>query len=889
MSIQKTLFAPADNMRGICPQNTLPAPVGILTGAAGVSIWAKTFPHTAEIKTLTAHLLDVAAVAKALQEAAPNRVEREAKLLRVDANDLLCLRVWMAALHDLGKCSAAFQGKSEDNWPAKLFGPYRKVHDPGHWRSTATLLRHKSIWSEVQKVLPGVDRQALRNLLSASVGHHGRPPDQEDWERQIEPAIGAPALAEALRILQSITTLLPPPGSVRLSRAASKALSWQASGLITLADWVGSDATFFGPGGPGELAAYFDNAQDMALQALASKGLLPQRVTSRPGLGSVAPSIARPHPMQQWADTVSIPDDPCLAVIEDVTGSGKTEAALTLACRMMASGKGEGLYFALPTEATSNAMFDRLQMAFRGFFAPGAKPSLVLSHGRAHLSEPFAEVRRAPPDTAEAQCNAWIADHRRKAFFADIGAGTIDQAFLTILPKRHLTLRQYGLAGRILVVDEAHAYDAYMEEELTRLLEAHALTGGSAIVLSATLPMAKRRSMLRVYHAATEPSVKGFPLATIASGATLTETAIAASPGGYRKVDVQRMGAIEDMHRKAGEAAARGAAVLVLRNSVDEAVTSAQTLQAAGNNVDLFHARFAQADRTEIEDRVLARFGKDGPTEERRGQILVATQVVEQSLDVDFDVIFTDLAPVDLIVQRAGRLWRHQRDCRPVGAPVLHVLSPDPGTCDGPDWLLPVLGRSAHVYRNPSVMWRSARVLFGAGHIETPAGLRALIEAVYGPDAAPIPAGLDRAALDAEGIERGNRALGRLNTIDLSEGYGGLGGLSIDQEVGTRLGEDVRALRLARYARGAIQPWVDGPQAWARSELRVRASWLLGASEPLGLQDAITAVKADWPDWEREPGGPLIGIVNAAGSILLEGGNTTLCYDSTQGLIRETS
>jgi CRISPR-associated endonuclease/helicase Cas3 len=730
--------------------------------------------------------------------------------------------------------------------------------------------------------MPGVKAQTVKNLLSASVGHHGRPPDEGDWTRLVEPALGAASLPIALQIFDEVTAVVPPPIDLVMNRQTALDLSWQASGLVTVADWVGSDADFFGPGRIADPKTYYEEARQIARRALAKKGLIPSAPTPKPGLAAAAPEITTPHPMQSWAHTVELPEGHCLAVIEDVTGSGKTEAALTLASRMIAAGKGEGLYFALPTEATANAMFDRLKVAHRGLFASEASPSLVLAHGRAALSEPFAKVRSAAPDSTEAQCNDWIADHRRKAFFADVGAGTIDQAFLAILQKRHLTLRQYGLAGRILIVDEAHAFDAYMEEELARLLSLHTLSGGSAIVLSATLPLAKRAAMIKAYVAYGEPQENAFPLATLAARSGVIETPVAPAPSGQRIVTVRRVSSVEDMHQQAAEAAQAGAAVLVMRNAVDEAIASKAAICELGCATDLFHARFAHVDRAVIERRVLDRFGKRGTGAGRAGQVLVATQVVEQSLDVDFDVIFTDLAPVDLLVQRAGRLWRHARDGRPVPAPVMHILSPEPTGDVAAEWLAPVLGAGAHVYRNPGVMWRSARVIFGVGRIETPGELRCLIEAVYGPGAEPVPKGLELRALEAEGTELGHRAQADFNTIELAAGYGVLGDLPQDQEIGTRLGEEVRILRLARLDEGEVRPWAEGRQGWARSELKVPAKWLCNLQEPTELVAALGKARSGWPEWDRA----MMGVVEEEGKLRLEG-ETALRYDTQLGLRRE--
>ena len=174
-----------------------------------------------------------------------------------------------------------------------------------------------------------------------------------------------------------------------------------------------------------------------------------------------------------------MPEGPCLFVIEDVTGAGKTEAALVLAHRLMCAGRASGAFVALPTMATANAMYGRLSDAYARLFVSSAHPSLVLAHGRSKLNDAFTDsiLDGAAADAVDlrnddadapvaAQCAAWIADNRRKSFLAQLGVGTIDQALLAVLPSRHSPLRLLGLAQRVLIVDEAHAYDAYVGAEL---------------------------------------------------------------------------------------------------------------------------------------------------------------------------------------------------------------------------------------------------------------------------------------------------------------------------------------------------------------------------------------------------------------------------------------
>ncbi|WP_419602660.1 DEAD/DEAH box helicase, partial [Thiolapillus sp.] len=209
-----------------------------------------------------------------------------------------------------------------------------------------------------------------------------------------------------------------------------------------------------------------------------------------------------PTPLQQACLDLPIGTEPQLFILEDVTGSGKTEAALILAARLMAAGQAQGLYIGLPTMATANAMYDRMSTVYERLYRPGEpRPSLILSHSARHLSESFQQSLLAAQASAThygeeesivAQCNRWLADNRKKALLADVGIGTIDQALLAVMPARHQSLRLLGLVGKVLILDEVHAYHAYTSEPLKRLIRFHAALGGSVILLSATLTRKQR-------------------------------------------------------------------------------------------------------------------------------------------------------------------------------------------------------------------------------------------------------------------------------------------------------------------------------------------------------------------------------------------------------------
>ena len=336
---------------------------------------------------------------------------------------------------------------------------------------------------------------------------------------------------------------------------------------------------------------------------------------------------------------------------------------------------------------------------------------------------------------------------------------------------RHQALRLWGLADKILIVDEAHAYDAYMSREIETLLHFHAALGGSAIVLSATLPKSKRTDLVQAFQrglgdvAAFKSNEAAYPLVTRVSREGGAELPSVLREGLAREVNVMRLDNVERGHERVLEAARRGAAVALIRNTVDEAIESYLELaRRFDGETLLFHARFAMNDRLAIEDKVLKKFGRQG---RRRGGILVATQVIEQSLDLDFDFMVSDLAPIDLLIQRAGRLWRHMElrpsSGRPFPAPTMAVVSGRAACGAGPAWLDTALPKTKYVYREDSaLLWRSAKALFDAGRIvsrtrasgehDSTGEIRSLVEAVYGEDPIGAPATLATAE---------NRAIGK--------------------------------------------------------------------------------------------------------------------------------
>lgn len=771
------------------------------------------------------HMLDVAAVAEQLLTPCP---------LPEPQKDALVLLI---ALHDLGKVGDGFRAMIRNN----------ARQDWRHWELTEALLWDNGLLCERLQVSDRV----LHHLVSAIAGHHGRPSARRDNDFATKARQASP---DAALLVAAFLDHWPGASLAGIDRRQAKALGWWLAGLTTAADWVGSNTSWFPACQPDlGLRDHLALVRKQAKIAVDQSGL-----SGTPAKGEALFDFTL-RPMQEAARDLPLPDGPMLAFIEDETGAGKTEAALILAQRMLTAGKGRGLYFALPTMATADAMFQRAEKVMGKLFDC---PSLTLAHGRAGLSEHFRQVVGGRGDSDDITCAPWLADNRRRALLADVGIGTIDQALLAVLRARFSALRLWGLSSKILIVDEAHEVsgDGYMAVLLGELLQIHAAQGGSAILMTATLPLEARARLTQAFAEGAGQDWpldedRAYPALSIAGGAARRTFAAAANAKG--PVRVERLASADQAIDFLADAASQGAACVWVRNAVDEAIAAHAALKGRGVETSLLHARFALTDRKRIETTELVRFGRHG--QGRAGWALVATQVVESSLDLDFDVMVSDLAPMAALVQRAGRLWRHMdlrpAKGRPVAGPVLHVLSPDPDIVPDARWLLDCLGAGGWVYPVAD-QWRTADKLFRVGRITAPEGLRDLIEAVHS-DARPVPAVLQQAEDERIGEGYARQGLADNNMIGWDEGYRRGASGADDTAYPTRLGPETATLILARWQEGRLVPWaqeVDGCQlseGWMLSEVSASKSRLGRLSLPDQSAPAIVAATKDWPEWQR--------------------------------------
>lgn len=571
----------------------------------------------------------------------------------------------------------------------------------------------------------------------------------DDWERTRQ--------EEALRFLREMSIEVKnslPPRPI----GHESPVLWTVAGLISVADWIGSDERSF----PTERELSLEEIRSRARNYITNIGLGVPHV--RQGLSFTDMFPFRPNELQTAA--MQFIRRPGIYVIEAPMGMGKTEAALAAAYTLLCSGHATGIYFALPTQATSNRIHERLDdFVYR--ISPDA-PSTRLIHANSWLIEGLEHPRPATTaggDEDARESRNWFASAKR-ALLAPFGVGTVDQALLSVVAAKHFFVRRYALAGKVVIIDEVHSYDVYTGTLVGRLCEELVSLGCTILLLSATLTQARRDALLGML---TTPDVAGkgasYPLLSGRSteGEPLQPVPVAGPEPKAIKVSFpDETEALEI----AVSRAKRGACVLWICNTVDRSQAVRRRLQpfeAEGLSLGLLHARFPFFRRNELESYWMGALGKEGTRPP--GCVLVATQVVEQSVDLDADIMISELAPTDMLLQRVGRLWRHPRQARPVASPELCVVRElrrvDEFRAMDAVSIKKALGAKAWVYA-PYVLLRSLEVWEGRPSIEIPSDIRVLLDATY-TDMGDLPAGWEDLRNKIEGEHFAERMIAETN------------------------------------------------------------------------------------------------------------------------------
>jgi len=672
------------------------------------TLWAKKSRNDAtKWLPLRAHLADAAGIAKILWN---HWISDGMKAVLVSdtgtADEAEAFLVFLAAAHDIGKATPVFQAKPVDfhtscdldryiaertvaaGLPLKPYSTFTDARATPHALATELILSQNGASENVAVILGAHHGKPLNHQMLNRLG-----PDSqgENFHLGREGKAGWTAVQQNL--IDFALQLAGFPSLTALPRPTIVAQVLY-SGLVVMADWIASNDRLF---------------PYISVEDTAEAGLPPSRIWDgwnalrlpdmwSPGnlwaqlgmdLYKTRFQIDHPYPMQsaiaQWLQTLCTPG---IAVLEAPMGRGKTEAALVMAEAFANLSGRTGVFFALPTQATSNAIFSRLYRWTTALGLEGAG-SIRLAHGKAQLNTEYrrlfeGSVNIGLDEQEGAQVNAWF-EGNKKALLADFVVGTIDQLLLAALRQKHVMLRHLGLGNKVVILDECHAYDAYMSRYLERALRWLGRYGVPVIVLSATLPGEKRQTLIEAYRgkpAAAKPvfnpfmpsaappappmpawvTCREYPLLTYTDRGDVHPLPIDDSAD---KQQVQIEHIPEDSLPSRLEALlADGGYAGIIVNTVGRAQKITATLREHFGNeqVTLLHSRFLAPDRAEMEKALLRRLGKQSGNEARQDRyIVVGTQVMEQSLDIDFDVLASDLCPMDLLLQRIGRLHRHVR------------------------------------------------------------------------------------------------------------------------------------------------------------------------------------------------------------------------------------
>lgn len=789
--------------------DTLPHLSAERLSAAACSVWAKSWPNPAPDGViemwlpLYQHLVDSAAVAGHIWDRwlAPS-VKRTIVQAIGDDDASRALAVWLAGCHDVGKASPAFaiqvgqlafemtqRGLRMDATLAGSEERRRARHElVSHLAVTEWLMAH------------GFTRSRARKLGSVLAAHHGRPASEaEAKQAQAQSRLLGDAAWQDVRdeLLESVTTDTATTSDLATWRAADipQHVLVLLSAIVIVADWIASDETLFELSNLGTLPRTTAHAR--AESAMAKLDLPTPWAANAPAddneLFQERFGIATPRPVQ--AEMMRIArecDAPRLMILEAEMGIGKTEAALA-AAEILATRFGmSGIFIGLPTQATADGMFARA-IEWARHLGLSTPINVHLGHAKsaqndiadrltrdARFRSIGNDYRRVSKTTKRDRDNELIVAHHwfgnaKRGPLANLVVGTIDQSLMGALRSKHLMLRHLALTGKVVILDEVHAYDAFMGQYLERILHWLAVYEVPVIMLSATLPAERRRAFARAYEsgrkadspqaaprrglaarrAATARNIEtgdrfsildgdiGYPSIVMTAGEKTPHVVNPEPTRDRREVIFERLD--DDLATLAtalDESLRDGGTAVVIRNTVRRVQETAEYLRThTDTEVIVAHSRFLARDRAEKDRLLLRLFGKHGADRPER-MIVVASQVVEQSLDIDFDLMVSDLAPVDLLLQRLGRLHRHHRPTRPerVRSPRLLIT--------GVDWseVPPLPARGSRAVYGQYLLLRTLAVLHDRRTITLPEDIPALVQSVYGSE--PLGLATWKSAID---------------------------------------------------------------------------------------------------------------------------------------------
>ena len=837
-----------------------------------ITHWLPLVDHCTDVAICFRRLCRCNAIRRAL-ECASGRT--------LDVTDIERLSI-IIFLHDLGKASSSFQSKRWQDRERPIFWPYPS----GHGAQAIYLLQNDDALTRLVEALP-IDEMiswgedALIPLLFASISHHGRPlledsevvlrVGQKEWSvvKDANGHIHYDPLPIIEELSQRARFLFPNAfGEIQQPLPAAPEFAHLVAGVIQFADWLGSDTRHF------PIRIEEDRAKSAvtyAEGAVITLGMDTDNwrnslVKSQPTFQHVF-KVPAPHPIQAEMTEKLGP----LVILESETGSGKTEAALWRFVHLFCAGHVDSLYFALPTRVSAKQVYDRVRKAIRRLWPENppltvrALPGYAAADGEEPVMLPDFEVQWNDNPDDDKALRRWAAEAPKRFLAAPIAVGTVDQVLLGILKVKHAHMRFALLTRSLLVVDEVHASDAYMTVLLEKLLQAHLGNGGHALLLSATLGSSARSRYL-----ARDRS--GVQLPPFDEAADAAYPAISdqhglhpmAATGRTKTVSWSLHDCIDDPEAIADlaiEAARNGAKVLVVRNTVGAALELFRVIESQPGAADLLfhvngqatlhHSRFSRQDRPLLDAAIETELGKQRPPGPR---ILIGTQTLEQSLDIDADLLISDLCPMDVLLQRIGRLQRHSRDAaeRPAAYadPKALILTPQ-----GQD-LKPLLERAAYglgrfsegggIYPDLRIVEATRRLISEQPVIHIPADNRGLVEGATHPDRLDkIEKSMGeewrRHGQEIAGDTGASRTVANLHLLEIDKAFASEPNMAFPsgQKIGTRLGAEDWLIQ--------FEPPPAGPFGEPLKEIPIRSHLL-----PEGLAPEVMPERIETHDGVTE-------------------------------------
>jgi len=664
----------------------------------------------------------------------------------------------VAAVHDVGKICPTFQKKIFQNVAAD---------------SGAIHHRFDNIHTEQERNWGGHPGITQVTLEAAGVGdyipeiggqHHGFSPQVGMYAADAEIFGGASWLRERLNLLNRLK------GAFRVEwpEISTEAEARLVAGLTTVADWIGSGPLFDDPGNPWH---------ERIVQAVNLAGFIPPHFRTDLDFTGVFGAEYHPYPVQE--QFIRAADGPGIYILEAPMGMGKTEAALYAAYRLCWQRQARGIYFALPTQLTSNKIYQRFK-AFLCAVLEEDSPhrQALLLHGKAWLQSTEFGGEGSPG-------GSWFNSAKR-GLLAPFAVGTLDQALMAAMNVKHGFVRAFGLAGKVVILDEVHTYDAFTGTIIAALVQLLKSLRCTVIILSATLDQTRRKQLL-----GKEPGQDGYPLVSAHSlNGNFREQSVPIPTSLHRKITLTVNNDTEQALNEALRRAEQGQQILWIENTVREAqeryLDFAARCAEQGVACGLLHSRFTPADRQCIEEKWVNLFGKQGwKSRGTQGRLLIGTQVLEQSLDIDADFLVSRFCPTDMLLQRLGRLWRHAQTPRPATArQEAWILAPSlDKALQHP---LRVFGDTARVY-SPYILCRSLELWQHRRELCLPSDIRTFLKSTY--EERREHGTMERLAYELE--HGSSRRIGRLALQQLARTTLAVGGLTLPEtKAQTRYSEE---------------------------------------------------------------------------------------------------